>query len=211
MGSAGTSTRTATISPTATLANAATVALKATIEPGGGATAVVPLDLRKLSLAVTATKLNVRGIAAARAGASVSGTLARHAGKLAANGDGFDAEAAFDGGLAPGGDITAPATLRWEGRIAELANRGDVPFALEAPATLSLAAGRVRLGDARIAVADGHANVGELAIDRRPHHDPWRIRRYSTRIAGEARRPPAAARVDAERCPGTGPSPRRRR
>ena len=147
------------------LANAATVALKATIEPGGGATAVVPLDLRKLSLAVTATKLNVRGIAAARASASVSGTLARHAGKLAANGDGFDAEAAFDGGLAPGGDITAPATLRWEGRIAELANRGDVPFALEAPATLSLAAGRVRLGDARIAVADGHANVGELAID----------------------------------------------
>ncbi|MET0204724.1 MAG: hypothetical protein ABW276_10465, partial [Casimicrobiaceae bacterium] len=47
------------------LANAATVALKASIEPGGGATAVVPLDVRKLSLAVTATKLNVRGIAAA--------------------------------------------------------------------------------------------------------------------------------------------------
>lgn len=147
------------------LASAATLAVKASIEPGGAAGAAVPVDARKLSLVATATTLRAYDVALTRASANASGTLARHAGKLAASGNGFDATAAFDGGVAPGADLTAPATLHWEGRIAQLASGGDVPFALEAPATLSLAPGRVRLGDARIAIADGHVRVNEIAVD----------------------------------------------
>ncbi|HET9046407.1 MAG TPA: hypothetical protein VFO33_05580, partial [Casimicrobiaceae bacterium] len=87
------------------LAAAATVALKASIEPGGAANAVVPLDTRKLSLAVTATELRVRSVAMTRASASATGTLARHTGTLAAAGAGFDVSSAIDGGFAPGADI----------------------------------------------------------------------------------------------------------
>ncbi|MEO5765213.1 MAG: translocation/assembly module TamB domain-containing protein [Casimicrobiaceae bacterium] len=147
------------------IAAAATLVLKASIEPGGATANAAPLDTRKLSLSAAATKLRARDVALARASASVSGTLARHAGKLAAAGAGIDANAAFDGGLAPGANPAVPASLRWSGRIAELQNRGDVPFALEAPATLSLAAGHVQLQGARLAIADGHATVAEFALD----------------------------------------------
>ncbi len=146
-------------------AAASTLALKASLAPGGGARDATPLEARTLVLAVTATGLSMRNVVLAQASARARGTLARHTGALAAAGTGFDAHAALEGGFAPHADFTTPASLRWEGRVTELVNRGDAPFALQSPMTLSLAAAHLRIADARLAIADGKANVGELAFD----------------------------------------------
>ena len=144
---------------------AATLAVHATIAPGGAANAAVPVDARALSLTASATKLRVRDLPADKASAAISGTLAHHTAQFAASGAGADASAAVDGGFAAGADIRTPSTLHWGGRIVSLANRGDVPFALVAPATVELAANRVRIVNAQIAAADGHATVGEFLYD----------------------------------------------
>ena len=141
------------------------IGLAATVAPGGAASATVPVEARRLKLTLDATKLRAGDVTLATANAAVEGTLAHHTANLAATGPALDAVAVLDGGLASGADVTAPASLHWTGRIASLANRGDVPFVLAAPATLELATTHVRVAGASIAIADGHADLGELLYD----------------------------------------------
>ncbi len=95
----------------------------------------------------------------------VGGTLARHTGSFAAEGAEFDFAARFSGGVAERRGDGGGLESAWTGTLDTLSNRGNYALELMAPATVELAAGRVRVGSARVTVAEGRAELAELAID----------------------------------------------
>ena len=139
------------------------LAFRSSFAPGGAQSAPVPLAARPLSLEASATNITVEQTTLASARVDIHGTLSSHAATLAARGDGIDAHIDVAGGaLAVGESLAA---TRWSGTINALANAGKVPVKLLAPAQLELGANHLRLAGARIAVADGSADVGELLYD----------------------------------------------
>lgn len=137
----------------------------ASVAPGIAAAGAVPLSARPVTLAVTAADVAAPVGAFPVVRANVSGTLAQHAGTFAVKGEGIDADARVSGGLAEAKRADGTRDLAWSGTVATLDNRGVIPFRLEAPAAVEVAAGRVRVGATRIAIVDGHADIGGVALD----------------------------------------------
>ncbi|MEP7182111.1 MAG: translocation/assembly module TamB domain-containing protein [Betaproteobacteria bacterium] len=130
--------------------------LRASLAAGGNA----ELRERPLSIAATAARLTTTAGAYATATARIDGTLAHHTATLTLVGEGVDADARLDGGVT--GDGTART---WAGTLAALQNRGGWATSLAAPARVELAAGRARIDDARLAIADGTMQIATLAWD----------------------------------------------
>jgi translocation and assembly module TamB len=139
------------------------ITLQASIAPGGAQNASVPLAARQLSLKMAATKISVDQVSLASARTEIRGTFANHSASLAARGDGFDTSVELDDGAVDPGDTIA--TSRWRGRLASLVNTGKVAVKLTSPATLEIGPRHARLGGARVTVADGNAEIGELLYD----------------------------------------------
>jgi len=135
--------------------------VKASFAPGGPGNSSIALDARPLAAVVTATGVSAPSVALASMSVEVKGTLANHTASIAAKGASIDATAEIAGAVAGVGP-RAQATPTWNGRITSLANHGEVPFALLQPATLDIGRGRVRFGEAHIAVADGHVDIADF-------------------------------------------------
>ncbi len=109
---------------------------------------------RRFVIKATATKLATPAGSYASAAANLDGTITSHTLAFALAGEGIDATLTAQGGFADG---------RWQGTLATLGNRGAFPITLAAPARLELGAGRVELGGARLAIAQGNLYVASLA------------------------------------------------
>jgi translocation and assembly module TamB len=72
--------------------------------------------------------------------------------------------AGFDGGLADAG-LPKASTARPGQAIASLESTGAVPLVLESPASLVVSRSRVAIGAARIAIAEGHAEIDRFSVD----------------------------------------------
>jgi len=142
---------------------ATTLNLTANIAPGSETSAA--LDKRALQVIVNGTGLVTPQGQLKLAQLKVNGTLARHDGAISAAGDGFTMAADFAGGLEDRKPADGKPQLAWSGKVTRLTNTGSVPLALEAPATLVVARARVELGTARIAIAEGHADIERLVVD----------------------------------------------
>ena len=142
---------------------AATLDIAATVAPGtetGGA-----FDQRALQILVNSTGLVVPQGELKAAQIKVAGTLARHDAAIAAAGEGFTIAAGFAGGLEDRKLADGRTELGWSGNVARLVNTGSVPLSLQAPATLVVSRSRVEVGTARIAIAEGRADIERLVVD----------------------------------------------
>ncbi len=142
---------------------AATLDITTTIAPGTGTS--VAFDKRALQIAVNGTGMVAPQGELKAAQIKVAGTLARHDAAIAATGDGFAIAAGFAGGLEDRKDAGGKTGLTWSGNLARLINTGTVPLALQAPATLVVSRSRVDVGAARIAIAEGRADIERLVVD----------------------------------------------
>lgn len=142
---------------------AATLDIAANVAPGTETS--VAFDKRALQITVGATGLDLPQGKLTSAQVKVTGTLARHDGAITAAGDGFAIAAGFAGGLEDRKLADGKADLAWSGTVARLTNTGSVPLALEAPATLVVSRAHVEVGTARIAIAEGRADIERLVVD----------------------------------------------
>ena len=142
---------------------AATLDVTASIAPGSETS--VAFDQRAVQIDVTSTGLVVPQGELKSTRIKVIGTLAQHEGSIAAAGEGFTLGAGFSGGLEDRKAAGGTADLAWSGRVSRLTNTGSVALALEAPATLSVSRQRVAIGTARIAIAEGRADIERLVVD----------------------------------------------
>ncbi|MEO6565103.1 MAG: translocation/assembly module TamB domain-containing protein, partial [Casimicrobiaceae bacterium] len=142
---------------------AATLEVVASVAPGTGTTAA--FDQRALQIAVTGTGLVAPQGELKSTQLKVAGTLAQHEASIVATGDGFAIDAGLAGGLEDRAVAGGKPELAWSGTVSRLTNIGDVPLALSAPATLAVSRGRVAIGTARIAVAEGRADIERLVVD----------------------------------------------
>jgi len=124
------------------------------------ATGSLALASRKIALGVGATKIATPAATFASASVEGAGSLDRHALKLAAAGDGFATTAELDGSLAV--PAAGGSDYQWTGTIGKLVNEGSFPAHLIAPATLTVARGRVRVSATQVAIADGAAQLDEF-------------------------------------------------
>jgi translocation and assembly module TamB len=126
--------------------------LQARVALGAGEDPPIELDAQ-------ASRLRAGGVTLERARVQAAGTRARHRLQIAAARAPFDATAQLEGGLAR--DLRS-----WSGRLLTLDNRGDHPFALEAPAPLSLSATRAAFGPALVRSTHARLDLGETVYDR---------------------------------------------
>jgi translocation and assembly module TamB len=142
---------------------AATLNITATVAPGSETSAA--FDKRALQIVANGTSLSTPQGELKLARVKVTGTLAQHDGAITAAGDGFNVAAGFAGGLEDRKPADGKPELAWSGKVSQLTNTGSVPLALEAPATLMVSRARVELGTARIAIAEGRADIERLIVD----------------------------------------------
>ena len=124
------------------------------------------LPTRRIEIDVTAKDLVTPAWTFATARAGVTGTAAEHAATLALKGEDLDVTASAHGGFDLPRDSFAEMTmaaLAWKGSLDALDNRGSRTLKLAAPATVEIARTRVRVGAARLAVADGNVRLAEFA------------------------------------------------
>jgi translocation and assembly module TamB len=126
--------------------------LRARIALGAGEDPPIELDAQ-------GSGLRARGLTLETARAQAAGTRGRHRLEIAAVRAPFDATAQLEGGLAR--DLRS-----WTGRLLALDNRGDHPFALEAPAPLSLSPTRTLFGPALVQSTHARLELGETVYDR---------------------------------------------
>ncbi len=126
------------------------------------------LPTRRMEIDVTAKDLVTPAWTFATARAGVTGTAAEHAATLALTGEDLDVTASAHGGFDLPRDSFAEMTmaaLAWKGSLDALDNRGSRTLKLAAPATVEIARTRIRVGAARLAVADGNVRLAEFAWD----------------------------------------------
>ncbi len=111
----------------------------------------------RLDVALDARELDAAGVRLERASVSVRGSAAAHRVELRARVGERDVEGALEGAL----DLDTPA---WRGTVASFRASGDGALALEAPAKLELARGRVALEGAHLSFAAGRFRVDDLAV-----------------------------------------------
>jgi translocation and assembly module TamB len=122
------------------------------------------LDERRVQIEIAATNLVGPPGTFPRARASVEGTLAEHRAKLALTAEDLDIDAAAHGGIRESPSAGAVAWT-WVGSLDALDNRGPWALHLAAPATVEIARDHVRIGAARLRIADGNVDVADLAWD----------------------------------------------
>ena len=143
----------------------ATLDVNATAASGMSRAGPVALAARPISLTLAAAHVATAPGDLATVRATVTGTLAQHRSTLAATGEGIDLSAALSGGLVQEKRANGISDMAWNGTLESFTNRGTYPARLDAPATLALARGHVAIGDARLVVADGHAEIASFALD----------------------------------------------
>ncbi len=142
-----------------------TLALKARMAPGSTADFRADLPARMVDVDIAATQFATPAGTFATMHLGVGGTLAQHSLTLAMTNEDLDVAMAAHGGLEMAretGDARVPV---WNGSLDALENRGAWALRLAAPATVRLARTRIRVGEARLAVADGSVHLAEFAWD----------------------------------------------
>ena len=147
------------------LAQAATLDVNASIAAGRVDGKVIALEARPIKANVAATKLVLPQATLANAKVEASGTLADHRATLAATGEGFDATASLQGGLAEFRRPNGAVETAWSGSVQTFANRGVYALALRSPARVSVARDRYMVSDLHVAVADGQVDVASFLLD----------------------------------------------
>jgi len=148
---------------------AGTAVVRAHIAPGASSDLGRDLATRKIDVTVVAKDVATPSGNAGTVNASVAGTLAEHTAMLAAKGAEFDARASLHGGF----DMTREAAdigqlsekLAWKGTLDAFENHGAWTTRLAAPARLEVARSRVRIGAARLQIADGNFNLQDFDWD----------------------------------------------
>lgn len=125
-----------------------------TLDPAAYATRIVGLKL-----AATRVKLPQGELAAFSV--DTAGTLAHHTARFVVSGDGVDAQVNFTGGIRDPG----ASSFSWTGSLDTLDNRGAYAMQLEAPAPIEWARDFLHIGAARLRVAEGHVDLGDLRWD----------------------------------------------
>jgi translocation and assembly module TamB len=144
---------------------ATSIDAKGTLSLPEVATGRVAMGERPVVVAIAATGLKTPQAAFTMARVDVSGSMTRHTATFELQGDGVDVHASATGGLQNIATNGTGRALRWTGTLDRLDNRGDYAVALSAPANLVLAGGYVRLTNASVAIAEGHADIAEFALD----------------------------------------------
>jgi len=143
-----------------------TLAAKTTIGAGGLTLDTAAIAARSFAIDVAATGVHVPQGELATASASVTGTLAHHTATFAFKGDDIDTQVRATGGIpSRTGATAASAPPRWAGTLEQLTNHGTYALTLEAPTPIEWAAGLLHIGTARVAVADGHADLADFLWD----------------------------------------------
>ena len=145
--------------------HAAALTVTGSIAPGITERGPVGLDARPVKVAIAATALRTPPADLKTLQFSADGTLAQHVAKLNATGDGMEVAMAVAGGIRNVKRADGTTDIAWSGKLDALTNRGTHPVRLEAPAILEVARDRVHVGSARMAVADGRAELVALTID----------------------------------------------
>ena len=125
----------------------------------------VALAARPVTVSIAATGLKTPQGTFSAANIDVTGSLAHHTVKVALKGEGIDMQAAATGGLQDPGTGGAATPFRWAGTLDRLDNQGEFAVALTAPANLAFAGSYVRLTNASIRIAEGHAEIADFSLD----------------------------------------------
>jgi len=177
---------------------AGTAQIRAHIAPATSNDLGRDLATRRIDVTVVAKEVATPSGNAGTLNATVAGTLAEHTATLAAKGAEFDARASVRGGFDMTrelGDIgQLSEKLAWKGTLDAFENHGAWTTRLAAPARLEFARSRVRIGAARLQIADGNFSLAEF---------DWNDGRIAT--AGEFAAVPLAtfARLAGTRLPFT--------
>ncbi len=135
----------------------ATVAIAAgelTLDPAAN-------ESRALGLSVSATKVRIPQGDFPALAADVTGTIAHHVARGSLTGEGVDGHIQFTGGFK---DTGTPG-FSWAGSLDRLDNAGTNAMHLEAPAAIDWARDRLHVGNARLRVADGRADLKDFRWD----------------------------------------------
>jgi translocation and assembly module TamB len=141
------------------------LAARVAIAPSTGAEKGFDLASRAVRIEIEATDARTPSGTLGSTRAAVTGTLAAHSVTVAVNGQDLGFDATARGSLRMPADIGSAAAVAWDGTLDTLVGRGAWALRLAAPAPLSIARGRVRLGEASVKVADGNVHVDEFALD----------------------------------------------
>ncbi len=144
---------------------AASVDAKVTVAPPDTPVQRIAIDERPVAVSIAASDVKTPQGVFTAARLDVTGSLERHTAKFTLQGGGVDMHAAATGGLQDSGVGSAAMPRRWSGTLDHLDNHGDFAIALNTPANLALAGGYVRLTDADIRVAEGHAEIADFSLD----------------------------------------------
>ena len=138
-----------------------TLEATAAIAAGGLTMDATANATRALKLTLAATRLSLPQGDFAMLAADASGTLAHHVVDVALSGEGVDGHARFTGGFR---DLGTTA-FSWAGSLDALDNRGALAMQLEAPTVIEWARDQLHVGSARLRVAEGRADLGDLRWD----------------------------------------------
>jgi translocation and assembly module TamB len=132
------------------------------VATGRTATGSADLASRTIAIDADAAQLVVATRTFETVRASVNGTLAQHAATVAFKDEDLDASLTAHGGF---NDIRqrSVADLAWSGSIDTLENRGPWPMRLLSPASVALSHGQLRIGEARIGIADGNVHIVDFS------------------------------------------------
>ncbi|HMN64406.1 MAG TPA: translocation/assembly module TamB domain-containing protein [Burkholderiaceae bacterium] len=162
-------------------------------------------DLRagRVAVRVDAEALRVAGRVFERASARVDGDVDAHTLRLDLSGPQAAARAAAHGALLR----TGSGDWRWSASLDELVAEAPVPVRLKSPATLSVDAHQVALGEAALEVDGGAVRIARLgwrdgALDTQGEASGLPVARWAERFAG-AQALPGGARLEDLRLRGS--------
>jgi translocation and assembly module TamB len=141
---------------------AAKLELRAHVAPASSGDFRHDLATRKIDIDVAGTEVVTPSGNVGTLRSSVVGTLAEHAIAFELKGAEIDGKAAARGGFDMTRELGDIEKLTWKGTLDRFENHGTWTARLAAPATLEVARSRVRIGTARLAVADGTFNLVEF-------------------------------------------------
>ena len=144
-----------------TLARIGTFDGSAKIAAGGMTIDPTANAARALGLKFAATNVSIPQGDYAQLAVDAGGTLAHHTLDVALKGEGADGHARFTGEFR---DLGTPA-FSWVGSLDALDNRGALAMQLEAPAPIEWARDRLHVGAARVRVAEGRVDLGDLRVE----------------------------------------------
>jgi translocation and assembly module TamB len=143
----------------------ATLRAKTAIGAGGMTLGAAANAARTFAIDAAATGVRLPQGELATVNASVTGTLAHHTAKFYFKGADIDAQVHATGGVPARAGAAADAAILWSGTLDTLSNRGLYAFALDAPTPVEWGPGRLHVGTAHVAVAEGRALLDEFLWD----------------------------------------------